>query len=182
MKPSRVLRTIPSLALLAASVAWVAVPAHAGDDEPVRVYTNADLEALPPIPVGQPVLTRDEADWQFVSDFLDRQRESLDADRAHELERARVESEIDARRQPEPRVLLPFYGPWLPSYAVGPGRERHRGHRLPDAARDAGNRPLRVDFSPILPLHARPDPTSGPRTLDEATRAGSGERRGDRDR
>lgn len=174
--------TIRCLAILAAVATWIAVPAVAADDGPVRVYTNADLEALPPIAVGEPAVTRDEADWQFVSEFLDRQRESLEADRAHELERTRVQSEIDERSRPEPRVLLPFYGPWLTPYAVGHGPGRHRGHRFPDAAPGAGSRPLKVDFSPILPLHARPNPTSGPRTLDEATRAGSSERHDDRGR
>jgi hypothetical protein len=100
-----------SLALTAGLPATYGGPIH---DENY-VYTNADLEALPPIPSGSPTVPRpqDAAAWRFVTTFLADERAKLDADRDHELERRRVE--IERRRSigyatPYPAFLIAPYG------------------------------------------------------------------------
>jgi len=132
-------------------------------DEEVRVYTNEDLEALPPLtsPVivddeGRPLeLEGAERRWAFVDDFVDRAYARIDADRAYWLERRRTAAEADAveRLGTAPRYGVPAN--WLfRDYAV----DRAWGKREA-VDRGLGGRPLRDTlFRPIVPLHARPHP------------------------
>ena len=114
----------------------------AAADEPVRVYTNADLENLEPIPTSAPPVDAGPG-WEFVIDFLAEQHARIDADRAYELDGALVDETVRRSREAaRPRYVLP-YNYW---YGYGPH------HRRPTAA--PGPRP----GSPrdwVVPLHAR---------------------------
>lgn len=102
---------VTALALLA--VIAPAAAQSAGDDPDegeVRVYTNADLEALEPLPATVPAMpsaTTPEEDWAFVQSVIDRHHERLDAERDRELERERIEIER-LRAEPEPHYVLPW--------------------------------------------------------------------------
>jgi len=75
-------RVIAASMLLAASAAVA--------EEPVRVYTNDDLERMfgpPPPPVSEPVDKSGPQDWGWVEGYLDRQYARIDADRQYELDK-----------------------------------------------------------------------------------------------
>jgi hypothetical protein len=66
-------------------VAVLALPAWAGEVDPVRVFTNEDLEALygPSEAPDRPVLeTVEGIDWEFVTATIERGYARIDADRA----------------------------------------------------------------------------------------------------
>jgi hypothetical protein len=128
------------------------VAGHAAADTAPRLYTNADLDALGSVPaqterIADASETR-AADWQFVTDFLDRQHARLDAERSLALERRRVEQEEayveddhyvfpagwgygygwwGAWRPNVPGVHPPRHG-LHPSPHLAPGRHPHRLH------------------------------------------------------
>ena len=122
------------LALGPACAAWA--------QEPVRVYTNADLE---PLPVTEALAPIDSGPgWDFVIDFLAEQHARIDADRSYELDRAALH---EASRPERPHYVLPYsygyygYGPW--SYP----QRRSCGPRA--QPQPAARAPL------VVPLHAR---------------------------
>ena len=123
--------------------------------EPVRVYTNADLERFgPPSGDAEPVAVDDDRGWEFVTEFLAREHARLDAERSHELERRRaaIEEEVAARPRARPTYYYPYYG-----YGYVHVGRHHRGHRFKTVGTTTvGGR--------IVPLHARP-------TLVEVQRA-----------
>jgi len=143
--------------LLAAAVAGplAAQTGPRSDGEPVRVYTNADLERFgPPSVDAAPATADDDPGWEFVTEFLAREYERLDAQRSYDLERRRAALEEEAvdRRRARPIYRYPYYGHRF----IHVGRHP-RGHRV---------RTVRTTTvgGPIVPLHARP-------TLAEAQRA-----------
>ncbi len=115
------------------SASWAdAVPADRGDA--VRVYTNADLEKYAVYagrPEPEPVAAES---WDAVQEFLDRQHRRIDADRRHELERARLD------RLSEPVIAVPRYvppfglRPFFPGFRHLHGFGRH-AHRPPEPPR-----------------------------------------------
>lgn len=92
---------------LSISAALLAVVLAAGDAraeavEPVRVYTNADIERLPPLPTQPaPLVDFDRERWEFVIQFLEREHALLNADRNQDLAREllRAEIAVHARHQ-----------------------------------------------------------------------------------
>jgi hypothetical protein len=150
--------------LLALGVAG-AVAAQSGPgepaDAPVRVYTNEDLEELPPIPPlvivddsGKPLEIEGASErWAFVDEVLGQAYARIDADRAHWIERRRAEAEADAleRIQSRPRYLLPWNA-WYGGSRVG----HYEGGRLRRQASRLWERPNAHLFQPITPIHARP--------------------------
>jgi hypothetical protein len=122
-------------------------------DEPVPLYTNADLAKFgPPGGTDQPVRVQDEGKWEFVQAFLDREYARVDAEREHDLRRAAAEGRL---RQVAPtcaRYVAPFLGvygfpgvmpfryprtgAWPPYAALG-----QRGGRPPDRGLGARSRP-----------------------------------------
>jgi hypothetical protein len=117
-------------------------------EPPVRVYTNADLERFEPLAVDStPVAPHDDAQWEFVSDFIEREQARIDADRAHRLEQRWVEIEERSveRNRSYVRGVLP-YG----VYPYGNAHRRH-GARPRHHVRSTPNLGGR-----ITPLHARP--------------------------
>ncbi len=152
----------PTILLLAA-----ALPAVAVADE-IPLYTNADLEKYgpPTSESGQRVADSSEIqDWQFVTDFIRRQHEQIAAERAHDMERARVNNEA---REIE-RRYAPSYSPWFPYYLYpGLGHHKHQpwhGDRPGHGVRRPQVQPRPVSraaaftqslWRPITPLHARP--------------------------
>lgn len=104
------------------------VPESAG-----HVYTNADLERLEPLPVtGEPCEVAERCDpggWDFVIDFIQRERARIEANRRFELEHRRLD--VEAERNPGHSVPYPgfLYGP--------PYHRLHRYPRLPHVTRDA---------------------------------------------
>lgn len=123
--------------------------------EPARVYTNADLERFgPPSVDAEPAAAKDDPGWEFVTEFLAREHERLDAQRAYDLERRRADlaEETAERRRALPVYYYPCYGHRFMRVSRYP-----RGHRF-------GNVAKRTVGGPIVPLHARP-------TLAEARRA-----------
>lgn len=108
------------LGALVCATALVCVPSVAEPpaerDEPVPLYTNADLERFAPAPAPSvPVAATDrEGDWRFVVEFLEREQARLDAERARELELKRLEAEAAARRveSQRPRYVLPAFYPY----------------------------------------------------------------------
>ena len=151
-----------ALLLLAAAAT---IPAQvAGDEpalEPVRVYTNADLEDLEPLPTQTPEPRSAEEiaqRWEFVQSVIDQGYARLDAKRRHELERRMAEAEADAieRAGTESHYTLPFsyYGYPYGYYGGYAGAPRYdRGHPL---ASKLWERPNAEQFRPITPIHARP--------------------------
>jgi hypothetical protein len=114
-------------------------------DPPVRVYTNADLEGLEPLPTQSlPAPTGRDPGWEFVTDFIARERRQIEEDRRYRMDRTLLDVEIESRRDPEPRYAL-AYAP----YGFYPGR-RH------DARRPPHDRPGPSPQGRIVPLHARP--------------------------
>jgi hypothetical protein len=148
--PRRLLLLLLLVAAADPPITAQAEPITDGDEvEPVRVYTNADLERFGRVGVDPtPPAPDDGAEWAFVTEFLAREHARLDAERSLELERRRVtlEEEVVARdRHRSDR----YY--WRPGYAfVHTGYfERKRKHRASGAATTSVG-------GPIVPLHARP--------------------------
>mgnify|MGYP001817173703 CR=1 FL=1 len=136
-----------------------ATPDSAG--EPVRVYTNEDLDALPPLPslvivdeAGRPLkIEGAEERWAFVDSVLGQAYARIDADRRYWLQRRRTEAEADAleRIRSRPRYLLPY------NYFYRRGVDvPRREHRLRREASRLWERPNAHLFQPITPIHARP--------------------------
>ena len=149
-----------ALLLLAAAAP---APAQDAAEEPVRVYTNADLEDLEPLPT-QPAEPLSEEEIarrrEFVQSVIDQSYARIDAKRRHDLERRMVEAEAQAleRANTESRTTLPFsYYGYPYGYSGGggyPGVPRYdRGH---PAASRLWERPNAEQFRPITPIHARP--------------------------
>ena len=159
---SRLVRALGVVAVLAAGGAVFAQDAQDASDEPVRVYTNEDLDDLAPLPSQEtePVTPEEIARrWAFVDSVLDRAYARIDADRRHELDRRMTEAEagalegVDAREHyvlPYSYVYGPAYygGPWR--HGAGPGF-KSRGPRC-----SSFERPMANLWRPITPLHARP--------------------------
>ena len=153
------------------AVAWGSAEAQIAEAtpdsgaEPVRVYTNEDLEKLPPLPslvivdeAGRPLqIEGAEERWAFVDSVLGQAYARIDADRAYWMERRRTEAEADAleRLHSRPRYLLPL-NYWRPGYVGGPRKE----HRLRREASRLWERPNAHLFQPIVPIHARPYQTN----------------------
>ena len=92
--------------------------------EPVRVYTNADLEEFErPETSVEPYVEEWYDGWEFVSQYLAREYARIDADRAYGL----AQEELDLRRprELEPRYALAYapYGPFVPRFH-GHGKPR----------------------------------------------------------
>jgi len=147
-----------ALILLLASSALASEPGTTltegpGIQEPEKVYTNADLERYGPV-ADTPTPATDGPEWKFVTEFLDREYERLDADRAYDLERLRVEAESEALTSRHDRWSVPF-APYL-------GRPLKRYGHSPVAGRDSRGRHGGRGFSRssvnygIVPMHARP--------------------------
>jgi hypothetical protein len=117
----------------------VALSPAARADDADRVYTNLDLERLfgPPSVNTGPVVTNDDADWEFVKEFLEREHARIDADRSYELERRRQRLETDRTTRRDAHISYGY--PYYP-YA-------HGNVRLSHPSRQGGR---------IVPLHARP--------------------------
>ena len=146
------------LVLVGAGLAWAAEPPPApANDEPVRVYTNADLEPLTALAngvltvEGEPKAQSDAEAWRFVGEFLDREARRLDAERAHELELRRAAQ--DEIREDHGYYPLSTYG-----YGYGYGYDAWRH----DGSRRHGRGHRRDGFAfgePIRPIHAGPTKT-----------------------
>lgn len=145
--------SVAPLALLAAFATTAATAEPASHEEPVRVYTNADLDEWYPLPVAAKADRQpDESGWEPVAEFIAREHERLDAERSHELNRRLVdieEEESTDRRQRPSAGLASYYG--YPSiYAHPHSGVPKRGGRT----RATTSGPSRH----IVPLHARPSP------------------------
>lgn len=148
--------------LVATLATLICLPGFAEDPgEAVYVYTNADLERLAPIPSQEHPIVESELGWEFVSDFIERERKRLDADRNHDLERERLENE-------RLRLDRPRYGlAWAP-YGFYGRQPRRGGGKHPPVAAPLPNR-HEIAFrlhgpsgGTITPLHARPGGTITP--------------------
>ena len=151
-------------ALIAALLVVATAPAlaqdAAGADEPVRVYTNADLERLAPIPTqpAEPPSAEEVARrWEFVQSVLDQAYARIDAERRHDLERRMTEARADAldRVDARPRYALPYSYSYVAPYGV-PYRGRDGRPATHPAASLLWERPNAKLFRPIPPIHARP--------------------------
>ena len=145
----------------------VALPAVAADEE-IPLYTNADLEKYGP-PTSEPgervVDSYEDPGWEFVTDFIRRQKQHIAAERNYDLQRARVDNEA---REIEQRYA-PSYSPWFPYYLYpGLGHGKHKPwHGSPPAHGVLPQQPQPQPVSraaeltqslwrPITPLRARP--------------------------
>jgi hypothetical protein len=164
-------RGVQALGAVLVVASWVPLAAQVSEvkpgpgDEPVRVYTNEDLDRLAPLPslvivdeAGEPLkIEGAEERWAFVESVVGQAYARIDADRAYWMERRRTEAEAKAleRIHSRPRYLMPinFYnrGP-----VVGPGP----GHRFRRDASRLWERPNAHLFRPITPIHARPYQTN----------------------
>jgi len=144
--------------LVAAGGTAIAQTQTADRNEPVRVYTNADLERLEPIPTqpANPPTPEEVAQrWEFVQSVLDEAYARIDADRRHALDRRLTESRTRAldRVDSTPDYVLPYsYGYWR----VGVPAPHGRGDGLRKAASLLWDPPNAALFRPITPIHARP--------------------------
>ena len=138
MRPGR--RTcILGVALLAT---LASVDAAHSAPEPVRVYTNADLDRLGPAPGSSPVAATPVASWDEIERFLERQYARIDADRRNDLERRQSERN-DVAAEPVYSATTPlwynwyYWGPWEPDTTA------HRASPVPHRSRFGGARPPR---------------------------------------
>jgi len=137
------------IALVCAAV-FPALSGETGDDPtPARVYTNADLERFQ-LPADS--VTVEAADplegWEFVTSYLDREHGRIDAERAYELELARVEAE-------RTRMTTGYRSIPLVPYYYGRYDRAHRKrppHGRPTPYGFGGS----VQFGGTRPLHAGP--------------------------
>jgi hypothetical protein len=148
--------TVAPLALLAAFAATAVAAEPANREDPVRIYTNADLEELDPLPVAaQADGQTDESGWESVAEFIAREHRRLDAERSYELNRRLVEIEEEqaADRRDRPGIGFASYRgyPVVYAYPYAPGVGKRAGRASWTATSGLGGR--------IVPLHARPTPT-----------------------
>ena len=123
--------------------------AEVGAAEP-RVYTNADLEKLDPLPVDSDRIgPSDGFGWASVTEFLDREYARLDTRRSHDLDRRLVEIEEEESADRRYRRGFGLVYPGYPALYANPVRAHKRGH----APRV---RPAHARNGRIVPLHARP--------------------------
>ena len=120
---------------------------------PVRVYTNADLERFQ-LPADS--VTVEAADplegWEFVTSYLDREHGRIDAERAYELELARLEEE--RTRLTTGYVSIPYvpfrYGRHGRAYRRSPPHGRPTPYGFGGSVQFGGTRPLHAG-----PTHAQ---------------------------
>ncbi len=173
---------VPVLAAIAIVALALPAPLRAEPppaEEPVRLYTNADLEKFgPPTGPDAPVRVPDAGEWRIVQEFLDREHARLDAERRYELDRAALEPEVAPDEGDRLRGYFPFYGwygypgmyPYGPRYrdhgVRGADRRRH-GERSPGArARDDLER-----SSPWEPPRRGTLPARGPHPVHQPGRS-----------
>ena len=118
----------------------IASPAYAQSEpsgEAVRVYTNADLALLSPLPPASESArshpasrSSEEENWKFAADFIQRERARLDSDRAYDLERERIANEArEDRGYGVP--YLGYYGYYRGPYPYGSSHgKRHGRHAV----------------------------------------------------
>ena len=146
--------TVAPLALLAAFAATAVLAHPASHEDPVRFYTNADLQELEPLPVAaKPDVPADDSGWEFVADFIAREHERLDAERSHELNRrwVDIEEEESGDRRERLGIGLAFYYGYPVVYA----------HPYSQGVRKRARRTWTTTSAPgrhIVALHARPSP------------------------
>jgi hypothetical protein len=132
------------IAAIVLCAALGAPPGSAVEREAVRVYMNADLEALGPVPTqAAPIVDEArDADWRFVIEWLEREHARIDADRGFLLDSERLDIEAQRVERERERFVLPLaFGvfrtwPWcfLPRHPYpGCGPNRPRGPALPGA-------------------------------------------------
>lgn len=116
----------------------------------IRVYTNADLRALPSdSATGAPAEPNGSDDgWAFVQAHLAREYARLDADRGYELDRAAL-SEV---REPRERAIWAL--PYAPRhFGVNPNHRGSHGRHLGRGIR------AQLTRSSPRPIHAGPTRT-----------------------
>lgn len=132
-------------------------------DEPIHVYTNADIDALEPVPETRTIRDADfrNDDWGPVLQFIEREHARLDAERRYRLERQVTDVQLDTLRNPAPSYGL-AYAPYS-FFGHGYYRNDRRSGRVPRATLYgfSGLRP-RQPGGLIKPLHARPGGTIRP--------------------
>ena len=145
------------VSILAVFVALAAGSPALGDG-PDRVYTNADLERLEPLPSqSAPIVSSEELGWEFVTDFIEREHKRLESERAHDLERTLVDAEaraLERRRPGYGLALAPYTG-----FFGHQGRNRVRPPGKRRGLPDHHETSFRLHFPTggrITPLHARP--------------------------
>jgi len=130
----------------------LAVTAAAFAEDSVRVYTNADLERLEPIPVSQRIADPYVGSgWEFVIDFIDSEQARLDVDRTQDLDRLLVDAEVQQLRDRRDRDRLrvsPFAGFFPLHFDTSLLHPRRPDNGEIVLAPDSANR--------ITPMHARP--------------------------
>ena len=123
----------------------------ASAQEPVRVYTNADLKPLPesssPAPAAE---SRDDAGWEFVQAHLQREYDKIAADRNYDLDRAAVDA---SRRDRERSVYAVPYAPFF----WGAHYPRHGRH--PRQKPEHRSKAAIYRASTPRPIHAGPTRT-----------------------
>ncbi len=162
--------------------------------EPVRVYTNEDLEKYAIYGRDPAPAPGTDEGWEFVFDVLDMQYGRLDADRRHDLDRSRVDrlagSEAVAARRRLPWIgvhpFFPIFGrpgrprampePVLPHGRGlgihGPGHGRFSGLRGEDAV--PGPKPHRPHNGADVGI----DPSGGAQRAERGAGASRHHRRG----
>ena len=144
--------------VLIGMLALAASAVTAAEDGEVRLYTNADLEALEPLTLErQPQVERPAESWEFVNEFIDRSHARIDAQRDHDLARAALETIPGERRRG--RVgFLPLQGFYHQRFPL------FRGERSTRARTDGGG----MRTPAIRPIHA--GPSKAMRMRSQATR------------
>jgi len=158
-----------SFALLALVVSLPLLAEETG--EAVYVYTNADVERLEPIPTQSRPIAESDLGWEFVSDFIERERQRLDAARGHDLARERIENERLWLNRPRYGLAWAPYGFWGRRPGRGSGEHPPVATPLPGRHETAFrlHSPSGGTITPlharpggrITPLHARPKPHRG---------------------
>jgi hypothetical protein len=147
MREGAAFLAIVVLGLSAGAVPAAEPPSSGEAPEPVRLYTNADLEQFgPPTAPDAPVDAGIPGDWAFVQAFIDREYARLDV----EFDRALARSAAEAAPPASSHYVLPYAG-WYGGYYPYSwrGRTPHHG---------AGTRPEPRSHESRAPMHFRPGP------------------------
>jgi len=139
-------------------------------DEPVRIYTNTDLEkyAGEELPASEVQGGMEDLGWEFVQNFIERQYQKIDADRDYDLDRRVTDAEIEeieslSRRQRYGLALPIYTGYWGYGHRVATpyrGGGHGRKQRVTRAVLTASPAELQraTLHRRIQPIHARPAP------------------------
>lgn len=146
---------VPAVLVAAAALAADPKPADPSAEEPVKVYTNADLERMfgPPAPSEPKKQSAEEAarDQKFLEAFFEREHKLIQADQEMAMRRRAMDQQSEPPAQESYTMgYAPYYGWWDGGYWQGGDQGGGHGGRNHDRPRPTPY------FSPYAPKPGQP--------------------------